>query len=149
QLYLEALKQDLEDHRLHENFAEFLEEVGDLGQATDQWQRVRRLIPQHHVAYFQSGRLLVKQGKLELAEPLIRQALALRPDLAEGWLELGKIHALQGKSALALKEYDRERQLAPQDYRVYYHQGKALSALGRSGEAIEQLRESLRLRPAF
>ena len=148
-LYVEALQRAPGDHRLHENFAEFLEDTGNLPQALTQWQRVRELIPQHHVAYFQSGRLLLRQGKLSEAEPQLSQALALRPDLAEGWLELGKLHALEGRTELALKDYDRERQLVPEDYRVYYHLGQALSKLNRRAEAIQNFREALRLRRGY
>ena len=148
-LYVEALQRAQDDHRLHENFAEFLEDTGNLPQAVIQWQRVRELIPQHHAAYFQAGRLLLRQGKLNEAEPQLAQALALRPDLAEGWLALGKLHALEGRTELALKDYHRERQLVPEDYRVYYHLGQALSKLNRRAEAIQNFREALRLRPAY
>src|SRR5437867_5944930 len=52
ELYQEALAHSPDDHRLHENFAEFLEAVGNLQQAAAEWQRVSELIPHHHLAYF-------------------------------------------------------------------------------------------------
>jgi tetratricopeptide (TPR) repeat protein len=149
EVYLEALKRAPEDHRLHENFAEFLTQTGDLAHATEEWRRVQSLIPHHHVAWFEEGQLLRRQGKLADAEPPLLRALNLRPDLAEGWLELGNIHALEGKTEQALKEYERERKLAPEDDRVYYHIGKALSKLGRNAEAMQNLRQALRLNPSF
>ncbi len=148
-LYLEALARAPDDHRLHENFAEFLEAVGDLQAATARWQRVRQLIPQHHLAYFQAGRLLARQGKLPEAQGLLRQAVRLRPDLGEGWLELGRIDAAQAKPAQALTEYERARRLTPQDYRVRYFMGKALSQLGRRAEAEAQYRQALQLRANY
>ncbi len=149
ELYAAALKDNPDDHRLHENFGEFLEESGALDEAAAQWRRVRELIPHHHVAWFQEGRLLTRRGKLEQAEPLLTRAVTLRPDLAEGWLELGMLHAVQGKSVQALEDYERERRLAPNDSRVYYHIGKALSKLQRRTEAIQNLRQSLELKPAW
>ena len=83
------------------------------------------------------------------AEPLLSQAVTLRPDLAEGWLELGMLHAIQGKTEQALSEYERERRLAPNDSRVYYHIGKALSKLHRRTAAIQSLRRSLQLQPTW
>ncbi|MGA2865599.1 MAG: tetratricopeptide repeat protein [Verrucomicrobiota bacterium] len=148
-VYLAALKEAPEDHRLHENFAQFLEAVGELPQAVAEWQRVRGLIPQHPVAYLQAGRLLVRQGELVAGRALLLQAVKMRPDLAEGWLELGNIHALEGEPELALKEYERVRQLAPQDPRAYYHIGKALSKLNRRAEASASLRHALQLRPDY
>jgi tetratricopeptide (TPR) repeat protein len=149
EVYLTALRESPDDHRLHENFAEFLEETGALDEAAAEWRRVRELIPHHHVAWFQEGRLLKRLGKLEAAEPLLSQAVTLRPDLAEGWLELGMLHAIQGKAEQALSEYERERLLAPKDSRVYYHIGKALSKLQRRTAAIQNLRQSLQLQPTW
>ena len=148
-VYLAALKEAPEDHRLHENFAQFLEAVGELPQAVAEWQRVRGLIPQHPAAYLQAGRLLVRQGELAAGRGLLLQAMKMRPGLAEGWLELGDIHALEGELELALKEYERARQLAPQDPRPYYHIGKALWQLNCRPEAGASLRHALQLRPDY
>jgi tetratricopeptide (TPR) repeat protein len=146
QIYQDALHVAPDDHRLHENFAEFLDLAGDLQSALTEWKRVSELIPQHHLAYFQSGRLLRRVGKLDEATQWLDKAVALRPDLGEGWLELGNIHAAQGAFELALTDYARAQALAPQDYRVYYHRGKVLSKLHRSPEAIQELRRSIKLR---
>jgi tetratricopeptide (TPR) repeat protein len=146
QIYLDALRAAPEDHRLHENFAEFLDLAGDLQQAVSEWKRVSELIPQHHLAYFQTGRLLRRLGKLDDATKWLDKAVALRPDLGEGWLELGNIHAAQGAFERALADYAREQQLAPQDYRVYFHIGKVLSKMHRSEEAIQNFRQSIKLR---
>jgi tetratricopeptide (TPR) repeat protein len=147
--YMAALKLAPQDHRLHENFAEFLEAVGDLPQAVAEWQRVRELIPQHHAADLQAGRLLARLGDIQAGRRLLLQAVTLCPDLAEGWLELGNIHELEHRPDLALKEYARLLQLAPRDSRAHYLLGKALSELNRRPEAIRSLREALRLRPDF
>jgi len=96
-IYEEALQRAPGDHRLHENYAEFLEAIGEVAAAQSQWERVRELIPQHHLGYFESGRLLLGEGKLPEARTRLKQALELRPDLSEGWLELGNIEALEGK----------------------------------------------------
>jgi tetratricopeptide (TPR) repeat protein len=149
EVYLLALKTSPDDHRLHENFAEFLEATGALDEAAAEWRQVRELIPHHHAAWFQEGRLLKRRGKLDQAEPLLTQAVTLRPDLAEGWLELGTLHAVQGKTEQALQEYERERRLAPNDSRVYYHIGKAQSQLRQRTAAIKSLRRSLQLQPAW
>jgi tetratricopeptide (TPR) repeat protein len=147
QVCLAALERAPDDHRLHENTAEFLERIGDLQGAAAEWQRVRRFIPQHHVAYFQAGRLLARLGDLAGGGALLSQALKLRPDLAEGWLELGNVHARQMEPGLALQDYQRGMQLAPQDYRLHYNAGRALSKLKRSPEAIQSFRRALELRP--
>jgi tetratricopeptide (TPR) repeat protein len=149
EVYVEALRPTPDDHRLHENFAEFLEGVGDLPAAAAEWERVRELLPHHHLAYFQAGRLLVLQGKLAESQPLLLKAVALRPDLSEGWLELGRIHASESKHELALGEYERARALLPQDSRVHYYAGRTLSKMNRRSEAIAELTQAATLRPDY
>ena len=148
-IYLDALKNTPDDERLHENFAEFLEYTGQAQQAEAQWERVRELIPQHHLGYFETGRLLLRQAKLPEARKRLFEAVALRPDLGEAWLELGNIDSLEGKPAQALGEYQRAQQLTPQDPRPCYHLGKTLSKLGRPVEAVQQLRQAVKLQPAY
>lgn len=148
-LYLDAVQRAPEDFQLHENFAQFLEAVGDLGHATEEWKRVRDLIPHHHLGWFETGRLLSRQGRWPEAELALRQAVTLRPDLSEGWLELGQIYYHQEKQIEALKEYERARRLLPQDPRVYYRMGKSLSRLSRRSEAIRQFRKAIELRQTY
>jgi len=148
-VYQEALQAAPDDFRLHENFAEFLEVRGAWAEAAAQWETVRELIPHHHVAYFQVGRLALRLAKLPEAEQRLKEALAIRADLAEAWLLLGQVYALQGRTDLCLQAYDRERQIAPNDSRVYYHTGKILSKLNRREEAIVNFRAAVRLRPAY
>lgn len=147
--YVRELKNSSEDFRFRESFAEFLEGVGNLQEAITQWDAVRSLLPHHHVAYYHCGRLAMRQGNLNLAEERLNQAVTLRPDLAEGWLNLGQIQALRGKDQEAISYYQRELSLAPGDHRAYYHMGKAYSKLGRSEEAIRHLRTAIQLRPSY
>ena len=148
-IYTEALQRSPDDHRLHENYAEFLELTGDLAAAAEQWERVRELIPHHHVAYFKSGSLELRLGKLNEARRRLQDSVRLRPDLAEGWLELGQLHALEGKPDLALPEYERAQRLIPADPRPCYYSGKALSRLNRTTEAIAQFRKAVQLQPDY
>jgi tetratricopeptide (TPR) repeat protein len=149
ELCLDALKRAPEDHRLHESYAEFLEGTGDLKEAISQWEQVSRLIPHHHVAYFQAGRLHARLGDLKTARANLAQAVTLRPNLAEGWLELGNVDASLGDREQALRDYEREQQLAPKDHRAYYRVGKVLSAQNHQSDAIKAFRSSLLLKPTY
>lgn len=146
-VYEQAVARDPGDHRLHENFAEFLEEVGDLSLAIKEWQQVTALLPHHHVAYFQEGRLLARTGQFAPAETALRESVSLRPDLSEGWLELGKVDLARGNPELALTDLHPAQRLQPQDYRVHHQKGKVLSKLNRRPEAIQAFREAVRLNP--
>jgi tetratricopeptide (TPR) repeat protein len=145
EVYLEALQRSPADFRLHWNFAEFLEATRDLPRATEEWRQVKSLIPHHHVAYFQIGRLLAEQVQREEARKWLHQAVALRPDLAAGWLELGALGLAEGRSEEALQHFSRARDLAPENAHIQLQRAKALSKLKRSDEAIEQARAALKL----
>jgi tetratricopeptide (TPR) repeat protein len=148
-VYVEALQRWPADFRLHWNFAEFLEAARDLSRATEEWREVQSLIPHHHVAYYQIGRLLAEQGQRDESRKWLNQAVTLRPDLAAGWLELGNLSLAEGKGEEALQDFARARQLVPQDPQIPFKTAKTLSQMKRADEAIQQAREALRLDPNF
>ena len=53
---------------LHENFAEFLESVGDVKQAAAQWRQVQELMPHSCEPFYQAGRLLAELGQWDEAQ---------------------------------------------------------------------------------
>ncbi|MEO8428377.1 MAG: tetratricopeptide repeat protein, partial [Verrucomicrobiota bacterium] len=147
--YEEALKKRPQDYWLRQNFAEFLEATGELSLAAAEWEKVRDLLPHHHVAYYQVGRLLAAQKRYAEARKSIESALRLRPDLDEAYLELGQIAAAEGKVEDALKHYAEARLRRPNDPRVFLRRADILAGQGKRKEAMESLREAIRLRPSL
>ena len=147
--YEETIKRRPQDHWLHQNYAEFLEAAGDLAQAAAQWRMVRDLLPHHHVAYFQMGRLLARQRKYDEARASLEEALRIRPDLAEAYLELGQIYASQRKWDEALQQYARAQQHRPDDARVLLRRADVLAAQTKRGEAMQSLRQAIQLQPSY
>jgi tetratricopeptide (TPR) repeat protein len=147
--FLAALSRAPDDHWLRENFAEFLESIGDVKQATAEWQQVRALLPHNCYAYYKVGQLLAQQGSAAEAENSLLKAVALRPSLTEGWFELGNLYLDTGRFGFALPAYERARQLEPQEALYYALVGKALSKLNRRAEAIDQYRQAIRLKPSL
>lgn len=149
EVYLEALKRDPDDFKLHANFAEFLETTGNLPEATTEWERVAALLPHHHVAFFQVGRLLSARRKYDEAESAFQKALALRPDLAEANVQLGNIQTARGKPELAMAQYQAALRRRPEEPEVHRALADALAAQGRRPEAVASLRDAIRLRPSY
>jgi tetratricopeptide (TPR) repeat protein len=148
QVYSRAIEARPGDFRLEWNYAEFLEATRDLRGATEAWRKVQSLIPHHHVAYYQVGRLLAEQGQREEGRKALNRALELRPDLGAGWYELGILCMAEERFEEALQHLARARRLVPQNPRIPLQSAKALSRLKRSAEAIQQAREAVRLDPA-
>ncbi len=146
--FLKALERAPEDFWLRENFALFLQSIGDLSGAITEWRRIHELLPQDYLAYFQLGRLLGGQNQWPEAETSLRQAVEMHPSLTEGWIELGNVLASQGKYDAALASYARAREQRPQDSQTIFRMGMALAKLNRHAEAVEDYRAAIQLNPA-
>jgi tetratricopeptide (TPR) repeat protein len=147
EIYLAAIKRAPQDHFLHENFAEFLESVGDLKLAVAQWQQVQEILPQYWEPFFQTGRLFAELEQWDTAEAAFTKVVNLNPRLAEGWNDLGCAHFATRKFASALLDYNQARQLAPLDATYCACAGKTLSKLGRHTEAVQLYYQAIQLQP--
>jgi tetratricopeptide (TPR) repeat protein len=147
--FLKTLQSAPDDYLLRENFALFLQSIGDVMQATAEWRRIHDLLPQDFITYFQLGRLLATQGQWAEAESSLRQAVELHPSLTEGWYELGNVHSSEEKFEQALADYNRARQQRPQDPQTAFRMAKVLAKLNRHPEAIQLYREVIKLNPGF
>jgi tetratricopeptide (TPR) repeat protein len=148
-IYLDALKRAPDDSLLHENFAQFLESIGDFKQAIAEWRQAHELSPRNPFAFCQAGRLLAQQGQWAEAEAELSQAVILHPQYIEAWLEMGSALLAEGKFELALKNYNRALRLQPNDPRVHFEMGRAFSLLQRSPESLQSFRRALELRPGY
>jgi tetratricopeptide (TPR) repeat protein len=147
--YEMELQKRPQDHWLHQNYAEFLEAIGELQAAASQWQFVIDQLPHHHVAYFQAGRLLARLRQYDAAKKNLVEALKLRPDLSEANLELGQVYAGQRQWDDALKQYDLVAKQRPNEARVYMRRAEVLAAQTKREEALVCLRKAIELRPAY
>ncbi len=143
-----ALQAAPEDYYLLENYAAFLQSIGDLPQAAGQWRHIHELLPQDFLACFQLGRMLELQGQRVEAETYLRRAVELRPMLTEGWVELGNVLAGQEKYDAALVCYATAHQQRPADAQILFRSGMVLATLNRHAEAMEKYRLAIKLSPA-
>lgn len=146
-VYEESLARMPGDFRLHENFAEFLESIGELAEARQHWEKVRDAIPHHCLPYYQVGRLASRLGTLPAAEADLTRALALRPDFPEARLELGQVYARQKQFDRAIAEYRAVLAGHPDTPAAYLRLADALATQGKRADATATLQESIRIRP--
>ena len=146
--FQKALEPSPDDYYLHENFALFLQSIGNLPGAIAESRRVHDLIPQDCIADFQLGHLFAIQSQWDQAEAPFREAVAIRPSLTEGWIQLGKVLAEQKKFTDALACYSIAHQQRPQDAQIVFLTGGMLAELNRHAEAIENYRAAIKLDPS-
>lgn len=90
---------------------------------------------------------LAQQSRVEEAEKLWRQALAISPNLFSAAFNLGFTLYSQGRHAEAEPYLERAVRAQPKDFNAGYILGAALAQLGRGEDALRQWRAALALRP--
>jgi tetratricopeptide (TPR) repeat protein len=145
--FLKLLEQRQHDFFLHQDFAVFLELIGDGVEAATEWQRFRDLLPHDSLGYYQVGRLLIAQQRYPEAEAQLRIALAIRSGRTDAWIELGNAQALQQKYPEALASYATALIQNPQNAQTLLRRGKVLAHLNRHAEAIDSYRAAIQLNP--
>jgi tetratricopeptide (TPR) repeat protein len=149
EIYRDALNRAPDDYMLHENFAQFLECIGDVKEAAAEWIRAHELSPRNPFAFCQAGRLLAQQSQWAEAQAALSQAVVLHPRYLEAWLELGSVLLAEGKFQLAMEKFDRARQLQPNAPRVHFERGRAFSLLHRSPDSLASFHLALQLKPDY
>ncbi|HWD93463.1 MAG TPA: tetratricopeptide repeat protein [Verrucomicrobiae bacterium] len=137
-----------DDFLLRENFALFLQSVGDAPSAIAECRRVHDLIPHDYVPYFQLGRLFAGQGQWAEAETNFRAAVKIHRALTEGWFELGNALASQQKFSEALNAYAVARDQRPQDGQTVFRMGRVYALTRQPAAALQCYREAAKSDPS-
>jgi len=145
----QAIARAPRDTFLHESYGNFLEATGDLKSATEEYRKINEQLPHDFYSALQAGRMLGEQGKSLEAQVFLSRAVKLRPNLPEGWSELGTVTAAQGKFTEAFAHYDRAFTLRPGDANYVCYKGQMLAKLNRQAEAMQLFRQAIQLRPDF
>ncbi len=154
--YLESLQKDYpQDAGVLALQAEYLEEAGELETAARTAQEALRarsaedstddeqLFRLHHLV----GRLLSKAGQLDQAVHHLSEAIHLRPENVEPYLELGQVHLERRQYSQAQRAFQQAIQTAPLDPRGYYYAGMAMKEGRDYLEAERLLRRASELAP--
>jgi Tfp pilus assembly protein PilF len=86
-------------------------------------------------------------GRYDEAVGLYREAIALRPDYTEAWLNLGKTLYLAKNFPSAEKAFARAVDLDPENAPAMSNRALCLAALGHGAQAEELWRKSLEVEP--
>lgn len=127
-------------------------------QANAAFERALALLPgnamvlrNYGISLAQHGKALRTQDQLELAEPVLRKALALAPEQAAAWVDLGAVLRLLGRIDEALGAYrEAEKLLCQRGIPAPELQDAingVLADAGRQQEALEGARKLVALHP--
>ncbi len=145
--YKEAVALAPDDIFLLGNFAQFLEQTGDLPDAVTEERHLGELIPQTPAVPCKVGMLLVRQGNTAEAEKSFSEALAIRGDYVTALCEMASILANQQKTAEAVKGFNRVIQLNSGYIDAYLNLGFLEQCDGQLDQASTNYREAAELQP--
>jgi tetratricopeptide (TPR) repeat protein len=145
--YEEALALSPDDYCLRENFAQFLDQTGDLAEAPAQEQQVSELLPQNPMTPCIVGRLLVRLGNGGEAEKSFLRALTIRSDFVPALNEMGMLLANQQKTAEAAEYFARSLRMDPGAVAAYQNWGFMEQNEGNWNQAINHYQAAANLQP--
>ncbi|MBZ0104022.1 MAG: tetratricopeptide repeat protein [Sulfuricella denitrificans] len=105
--------------------------------------------PEDSMAWFLLGVALLVRKQNQAAIDSLQRALALRPDFADAYGNLGNAQQNLGQFDEAIASYRRALALKPDFADAHSNLGNALSMLGRFDEAVACYQRALAIRPDF
>jgi tetratricopeptide (TPR) repeat protein len=145
--YEESLALTPGDYFLRENFAQFLDETGDLAEAPKEEQQVSELLPQNPMTPCIIGRLLVRLGDTSGAKKWFFRALDIRSDYVPALNEMGLILANQQKTAEAAGFFKRIIQVDSGNSESYLNLGFMEQNDGKLDQAMAHYQTAANLQP--
>ncbi len=97
---------------------------GNLGLATDYYEKALEYDPEFYLAYFQLGVLEKKQGNSREAIRHLNKVLDLKPDHDKTWFTLGTAYESDGKNEDAIVHYNKAIEINPGYSKAYGNLGK-------------------------
>ncbi|HVT73719.1 MAG TPA: tetratricopeptide repeat protein [Lacunisphaera sp.] len=120
---------------------------GDTAGAKRLLQRAIQLAPDDVSSHFQLGGLAVATKDLQLAREQFELCTRLNPAFSDGWAQLSELQANGGDKAGAAQTLADGLAHCPDSPGLHLMRARNLRDAGQTGEAIEEFKASIRLRP--
>jgi Tfp pilus assembly protein PilF len=147
--YKEAVRLAPDAPDWHVNLAMLLIRKGEIADAAAEFRRALQLKPDDAETHNNLGAMLSRLGAPQDAIKEYRRALELRPAYPLAQRNLGLALASSGDMAAGLRECLEALRQSPNEAQWHYEAAAMLLSLNRTGEAIAQLKEALRIAPTY
>lgn len=132
-----------------QGLGEALHAVGKLRQSATCYEQAIAGNPVNTRLYFGLARVLIQDGRTASAVTLLKHALTLAPDAAEGWALLGGALNLCGQNAPAAEALQQAVYLNPGQAAFHFDLGLVLCRLEDLEGSEAAYRRALQVNPAF
>lgn len=120
---------------------------GQFPEATVVYEKLLRKYPRNMIVKSLLGSVLIDQGEVIKALPLLKHAASKERDNADIHYNLGLAHAEAGQDEDAIAPYRRAVQLNPEHSKAHYNLGLAYRRLERHADAVTCFRRDFELSP--
>jgi tetratricopeptide (TPR) repeat protein len=146
--YRRAIQNAPEDIYLRWKYGRILaEELKNYKAAAEQFQLIRKSIPNSYVMYNALGSVFRATGNFDKAIDNYKAAILIKPTCGEAHYYLGWIYQKQNKMKLAENHYAKAMRFWPDNVSTYNSLADVLYRQGRIDEAVETCRKGLVLIP--
>ena len=146
--YTRALSINPEYKPAANNLVTALKSLGNMGE-----NRLKKLV---EVRYEAKANSLLKtaldlqlNGKLERAIKGYKEAIAIKPDYADAFLNMGTALADQGKLEEAMEAFSKALAIKPDYASAHNNMGNALKDQGKLAQAIERYKKAIAIKPDY
>lgn len=120
---------------------------GRVAEAAALLSRAISLAPNDVSAHFQLGMLALDNGDIATARDELQRCTTMAPGFADGWIHLSDLQSKQGEAAAAERTLAEGLRNCPESPSLHLMRARNLRDAGRTGEAIIEFENSIRLRP--
>lgn len=149
--YETALKLNPNLAAVYWNLGKVFQTVGRIDESITAWQKALELQPNLVEAEFnfEFGNSLARRGLWEEAVKNYQRAIALKPNWAEVYSNLGSVRSQQGQEAEAIQYYQKAIELNPDLPQPHLYLGHIFYNQGGVEQAIYHYQQSIKLKPDY
>jgi len=122
---------------------------GQLQRALQEAETLAQKFPQSAILLNIKGAVLRDLGQFDASVEAYNKSLAIKPDHAEAYYNMGNAIKVQGKLEEAIKAYNKALAIKPDYAEAHYSMGVTLQDQGKLEEAIEAYNKSLAIKPDY
>jgi tetratricopeptide (TPR) repeat protein len=122
---------------------------GQLQQALQEAETLVHQFPQSAILFNIQGAVLKGLRRLDESVAAYNKALAIKPDYAEAYYNMGNALKEQGKVEAAIEAYNKALAVKPDYAEAYNNMGNALKEQGKLEEASEAYNKALAIKPNY
>lgn len=147
--FMTTIEQDANNGSAYEQIGLLFADRGDK-RAVDYYKNALRINPKNSLTRYNLGIFYQEQGAIESAMEVYKELVAIDPNYADAYYNMGYIIYTQNKSVEKALEFFQKATITNPGYaEAFYMRGLCQEDLGKKDIAIADYKESVRLNPKF